>query len=97
MPDYQCEHCGQPLEIGHNCIGVPFVYAPPQKSILATGNRKEILRQKGFYEISDNLDGVYYDHPRYGRICIYPGGVIKVLFTKTELPVDEYLESLLSG
>jgi len=90
---FRCEHCGQPLEVGHNCNGVPFVSAPPQNSIPAIGNRKEILRQKGFYEVSGKGD-VYYDHPMYGRVCIYPGGAIKILFVETELPVDKYLESL---
>ncbi len=93
MADYQCEHCGQPLEVGHNCNGVPFMAASPQNSIQAIGSRKEVLRQKGFYE-AHNLGGVYYDHPMYGRVCIYPGGAIKILFAKTNLPLDKYLESL---
>jgi hypothetical protein len=93
MPHYQCEHCGQPLEVGHNCNGAPFVSAPPQNSIPAIGARKEILHRKGFHQTSYPGD-VYYDHPMYGRVCIYPGGAIKVLFAKTELPVDKYLESL---
>jgi hypothetical protein len=90
---FQCEHCGQPLAVGHNCNGVPFVPAPSRNSIPATGNRKEILRQKGFYEVSDKGD-VYYDHPVCGRVCIYPGGAVKILFVETGLPVDKYLESL---
>ncbi|MGB2836139.1 MAG: hypothetical protein WBC30_10965 [Candidatus Sulfotelmatobacter sp.] len=94
LPDYQCEHCGQPLGLEHNCNGVPFVPASPQKSIPATGSRKDILRQKGFHETSDVLGDVYYDHPIHGRVCIYPGGVFRTVFTKTTLSLDKYLKSL---
>jgi hypothetical protein len=93
MPDCQCQHCGQPLEIGHNCNGLPFESAPHQNSIPAIGARKEILHRKGFHQTSCSGD-VYYDHPMYGRVCIYPGGAFRTVFVKTELPLDEYLESL---
>ena len=94
MTGYQCEYCGQPLDIGHNCNGVPFVATPPQKSIRAIGIRKDILRQKGFHETSNNAGDAYYDHPMYGRVCIYPAGAFRIVFTKTDLPLDEYLNSL---
>jgi hypothetical protein len=93
MPDDQCQHCGQTLKIGHNCDGKPFVFTSPSNSIQATGARKETLERKGFHETS-NVDGVYYYHPTYGLVFIYPGGVFRTGCVKTALPLDAYLESL---
>jgi hypothetical protein len=97
MSDYQCQHCGQLIEAGHNCDGKPFVFSPsPQKSIQATSTRKELLERKGFHE-DGNLDGVFYRHPMYGLVAVYPGGAFRTAYVETTLALDAYLESLLDS
>ena len=72
----------------------PFMAASPQIGIQVIGSRKEVLRQKGFYE-AHNLGGVDHDHPMYGRVCIYPGGAIKqTLPRRRTCHWYKYLESL---
>lgn len=93
MTDYQCQHCGQPLEVGHNCDGKPFAFASPSNSIQATGTRKDTLERKGFRETS-NVDGVFYRHPMYGVVVIQPGGAFRTAYAETTLALDAYLESL---
>jgi hypothetical protein len=81
------------LEVGHNCDGKPFAAISQSNSIQATGARKETLERKGFHEES-NIDGVYYRHPMYGIVAIYPGGSFRTAFVSTALALDDYLESL---
>jgi hypothetical protein len=92
MPTYQCQHCGQPLEVGHNCDGKPFAVISTSNSISAIGVRQERLQNKGFHEDS-YIDGAFYRHPMYGKIFIYPGGAF-CTSRKTDLPLDAYIESL---
>jgi len=93
MTDYQCQKCGQPLEIGHNCDGRPFKSGPVLTSVPAVGTRKELLHKNGFHEES-NIDGVYYRHPMHGIVAIYPGGTFRTAYAKTDLAINAYLESL---
>jgi hypothetical protein len=93
MTVFQCQHCGQPAEEGHNCDGTPFQSGPVQLSIAAIGSHRELLHKKGFHEES-NIDGVFYRHPMHGIVAIYEGGTFRTAFSKTDLGVDAYLESL---
>src|SRR5580704_7004323 len=93
MTVFQCEHCGQPAEEGHNCNGRPFTSILPRIPIAAVGPRKEILKKKGFHEES-NIDGVYYRHPIHGIVAIYQGGTFRTAYKKTDSAIDAYLESL---
>src|SRR6266481_5356298 len=93
MTDYQCQKCGQPLEIGHNCDGRPFESGPARNSVPAVGIREDMLRKKGFHQDASDC-GVYYRHPMHGVIAIYPGGSFGTSYVKTSLPLDAYLESL---
>jgi hypothetical protein len=93
MPDYQCLHCGKPAELGHNCTGMPFRIGPALNSIAAAGVRQEVLKRKGFHEDS-NVDGVFYRHPMYGLIAMYPGGTYRTAYAETDLGLDAYLQSL---
>jgi hypothetical protein len=93
LGDYQCQHCGELIEEGHNCNGAPFRSTAPRPSVAAEGPRRELLRAKGFHEAS-NLDGVFYYHPMYGVVAIYPGGAFKTACVKTQFALDDYLGSL---
>jgi hypothetical protein len=90
---YQCQHCGNPAEVGHNCNGVPFVSVAPQNSIAVTGPQRELLAEKGFCETS-NQNGIFYYHPDYGVVSIYAGGTFRTGYRRTPLPLNAYLESL---
>lgn len=92
-PIYQCQYCGRPLEVGHNCNGVPFVSAAPQNSVATIGLQRELLTKKGFRETS-NQDGIFYYHPDYGIVRVYPGGPFVTGYRKTTLSLNAYLESL---
>jgi hypothetical protein len=93
MSDYQCQHCGKQAELGHNCTGIPFKPGPAFNSILGTGVLQEALKKKGFHEDS-NVDGVFYRHPMYGLIAIYPGGTFRTAYAETNLGLDAYVDSL---
>jgi hypothetical protein len=94
VQNLQCQDCGKPAVVGHNCMGRSFTLSAMQSSIPVSGARKALLERKGFHEDSVPR-GDFYRHPIYGQILIYPGRTFLIEFgPKTDLALDTYLESL---